>query len=561
METTMNRTLSAAALVAACAAFAQAQPTLVMVGMGGGDISSDGMKATGSIYDASVGKYRIYRYVRGVGASDTGAVINNGSIHSSADCSAVSFDAYNAENYGNFGTTKYIAHRWTSVTGSVNLGLQPNNATCDSLINTASDISRDGRWVIGNGYTGSCSYYRGWICDSNTLTFTQLPPSVSSPPINAIALNTRADAVNGDGTVVVGYDENFNANFTATVRRAAVWVKTGGSWGEAILDTRGGTANGVNSLGTVVVGNMNSQTMLATFGTSVTTPIKWTQSGGSWVPTNLGGTATMVPVFASDDGNTVVGVDNGAVWIWRPSINGGVPMHLDDYLTSQGAMPPNMAIATLLGSPLQAMSEDGNEIMTSWLDSRSSCLTTGNVGITYLNGSTCEAARVNFNPVSQSITAPLPPFGIILNVFASGSWPLNYQWQRESSPGVWTNLADDNCSTTDPTMFDLQGTTTNQLRIGELSGTWAGNYRCAINNSCGSVTTTIAVVAAAPPPCYANCDNSTQAPILNANDFQCFLNNFAAGTSYANCDNSTQPPILNANDFQCFLNSYAAGCP
>ena len=60
--------------------------------------------------------------------------------------------------------------------------------------------------------------------------------------------------------------------------------------------------------------------------------------------------------------------------------------------------------------------------------------------------------------------------------------------------------------------------------------------------------------------CYANCDASTSPPILNANDFQCFLNKFAAGDSYANCDQSTAPPILNANDFQCFLNAFAVGC-
>jgi hypothetical protein len=62
------------------------------------------------------------------------------------------------------------------------------------------------------------------------------------------------------------------------------------------------------------------------------------------------------------------------------------------------------------------------------------------------------------------------------------------------------------------------------------------------------------------PDCYVNCDNSTAPPILNANDFQCFLNKFASGDSYANCDNSTAPPILNANDFQCFLNAFATGC-
>lgn len=61
--------------------------------------------------------------------------------------------------------------------------------------------------------------------------------------------------------------------------------------------------------------------------------------------------------------------------------------------------------------------------------------------------------------------------------------------------------------------------------------------------------------------CYANCDGSTIAPILNVNDFACFLNRFAASEPYANCDGSTTPPILNVNDFACFLNSFAAGCP
>lgn len=61
--------------------------------------------------------------------------------------------------------------------------------------------------------------------------------------------------------------------------------------------------------------------------------------------------------------------------------------------------------------------------------------------------------------------------------------------------------------------------------------------------------------------CYANCDGSTAAPILNANDFLCFLNQFAAGDSRANCDGSTAAPALNANDFACFMNAFASGCP
>jgi hypothetical protein len=62
------------------------------------------------------------------------------------------------------------------------------------------------------------------------------------------------------------------------------------------------------------------------------------------------------------------------------------------------------------------------------------------------------------------------------------------------------------------------------------------------------------------PTCYANCDQSTQPPILNVADFSCFLTKFAAGDPYANCDGSTQEPVLNVADFSCFLGKFAAGC-
>ena len=60
--------------------------------------------------------------------------------------------------------------------------------------------------------------------------------------------------------------------------------------------------------------------------------------------------------------------------------------------------------------------------------------------------------------------------------------------------------------------------------------------------------------------CYANCDQSTATPILNVNDFVCFLNRFSAGEPWSNCDSSTIAPVLNVNDFTCFMNRYAAGC-
>jgi glucose/arabinose dehydrogenase len=70
--------------------------------------------------------------------------------------------------------------------------------------------------------------------------------------------------------------------------------------------------------------------------------------------------------------------------------------------------------------------------------------------------------------------------------------------------------------------------------------------------------------------CWANCDGSTIAPILNVEDFTCFINEFAAAQAlphdeqlnhYANCDSSTTAPVLNVEDFSCFINRFAAGCP
>jgi hypothetical protein len=61
--------------------------------------------------------------------------------------------------------------------------------------------------------------------------------------------------------------------------------------------------------------------------------------------------------------------------------------------------------------------------------------------------------------------------------------------------------------------------------------------------------------------CPANCDGSTSEPVLNVQDFGCFLNKFASGDAAANCDCSTAEPVLNVQDFACFLNQFAAGCP
>jgi hypothetical protein len=105
-----------------------------------------------------------------------------------------------------------------------------------------------------------------------------------------------------------------------------------------------------------------------------------------------------------------------------------------------------------------------------------------------------------------------------------------------------------------------------QLDMGRVQNSNWGSVLSGIRGWSGTVLYSVA----GDPPCYANCDTSTTPPILNVEDFICFINEFAQGqalppatqiTHYANCDNSTTEPVLNVEDFICFVNAFALGCP
>jgi hypothetical protein len=97
----------------------------------------------------------------------------------------------------------------------------------------------------------------------------------------------------------------------------------------------------------------------------------------------------------------------------------------------------------------------------------------------------------------------------------------------------------------------------------------AGTYYIQVTSESGAGVQAYTLTIAA-GSCHANCDGSAIAPILNLQDFVCFIDEFRAQStqpienqiaSYANCDGSVTPPVLNAADFTCFLNSFNAGCP
>jgi hypothetical protein len=121
-----------------------------------------------------------------------------------------------------------------------------------------------------------------------------------------------------------------------------------------------------------------------------------------------------------------------------------------------------------------------------------------------------------------------------------------------------------------PTTYDVYFGTTNPppLRAsavvgtnfdpGSLTSTTLYYWRLVAHNCCGQTTGPVWRVTTV---CYPNCDASTVPPILNVNDFVCFLTRYTNGDTYANCDDSTIPPLLTVNDFVCFQAKFIAGCP
>ncbi|MFN0134440.1 MAG: immunoglobulin domain-containing protein [Phycisphaerales bacterium] len=146
--------------------------------------------------------------------------------------------------------------------------------------------------------------------------------------------------------------------------------------------------------------------------------------------------------------------------------------------------------------------------------------------------------EITTQPVSQTVALGAPTS---LTVVSPTPPPVNFQWLQDGLP--------------------IPGANNATLTILSMQPENEGTYRCLINNLCGSLQSGPATLTiGTAPSCYANCDGSTATPILNVNDFTCFLNKFAAGDPTANCDGSTSAPTLNVNDFTCFLNAFAAGC-
>jgi subtilisin-like proprotein convertase family protein len=161
--------------------------------------------------------------------------------------------------------------------------------------------------------------------------------------------------------------------------------------------------------------------------------------------------------------------------------------------------------------------------------------------------------------VTRPGVATIPPYGFDVDNFGASSLsPMSF------------NAAGTQTYSDPPLTAGVPSVTGDWIPIGGPMSVFAGQnaqgaWRLEAEDCAGGDTGSLAYfrleLGGGAAQCYPNCDNSTTAPVLNVQDFTCFLQRYAAGDTYANCDNSTTAPTLNVQDFTCFLQSYAAGCP
>ncbi len=110
-------------------------------------------------------------------------------------------------------------------------------------------------------------------------------------------------------------------------------------------------------------------------------------------------------------------------------------------------------------------------------------------------------------PSTQTVQPGEP---VTLAVGVSHQGPVTYQWRKDNS--------------------NVQGATGAIYHIPSVGMEHQGTYVCEILGACDLVYSDPATLTVGGPvACYANCDGSTSAPVLNVADFTCFLQDFAAG--------------------------------
>ena len=231
------------------------------------------------------------------------------------------------------------AARWLGGTSWEDLGTVAGGVACDAPISGAYDVNHDGSLGVGLVYLPQ-------ICRAGAGTWDLVNggPATALPALFGDTTYSRANAVNADGSVIVGWQDQMSGE-----RTAAKWV----NGVEEIILTPNGDFNGealaVSANGRAIVG-----TSYAFGGTQA-----WISRDGVVTPIGMsvGGfaDASFTALSVSDDGRFVVGFARKSflekAFIWHK--NAGTATSLEDYITKRGAVVPagwSLTVASLVST-------------------------------------------------------------------------------------------------------------------------------------------------------------------------------------------------------------------
>ncbi|MBY0313847.1 MAG: hypothetical protein K2W85_17415 [Phycisphaerales bacterium] len=434
----------------------------------------------------------------------------------------------------------FINHRLDVNAGTwTNIGAFPNvagqgAAKCDLDINQPYGISGNGNFSIGSGNFGpfgatACNT-RGFVWSAADNLVRLLPPTATGCQVFS-----QGEYISNDGLIAVGTDsvQSPNPAGQCNVRTLVVWERPNTTSdftlaNRTVLDPYGGGSLGNMAMtddGTTIFADLSDDAALIQLGNGALAGslVRYTKVSGVWTraiigkvvpPDGLPAVGAMIPRAVSDDGNTVTGLaifggrssffNPSRPFIWKNGVNGNIPMVFSEFLTQiNGGTLPGFGAPGLT----DAISADGNALIVAYAPPQVDCAPgTGladlsRSAILYLNGNAinCEPPRIIGGPYSKN-QQEFTQFGIVGNVFVNGSWPMQFQWQKEvpTGSGTWVNLTSScgtfSTSTTNPWIYE--GTRGFQLRINMLAppADRDGNFRVVVTNDCGTATSQVATI-------------------------------------------------------------------
>jgi uncharacterized membrane protein len=229
--------------------------------------------------------------------------------------------------------------QWLGGTSWDDLGTIAGGVSCDLFLSGAYGINRDGTLAVGLMYLPQ-------LCRASAGTWDVRSGDTSLLPnmFGTDKTYSRANAVNADGTVIVGWQDQLTGE-----RTAAKWV----NGVEELILTEDGSLNGeaqaVSADGNAIVGGNYA------YGGHFAWI--WTPANGVQ-PIGIETRESFTALDVSDDGKTVIGfTDHKRPFIWY----NGRGSFLRSFLLSRGAVIPD-GFRTFVANVISA---DGN-IIYGW---------------------------------------------------------------------------------------------------------------------------------------------------------------------------------------------------